>query len=810
MANNDRRYLKITYDQILSVLGSILRAKQGSLADFGNSSYGRTILELFSALTDMNANWIEGSFRDSWLESAENTPAVYVGARSIGYSVRRAVPARSSFGIALKRTGSKPSVKVIIPKNTVFTISGVNLLALDDVEFIYSRNQPNFQNGIMSITSGRNILVEGTIRKQQFFANGTKFQEFNLLDPTFSDWFGTNDPNYIEPDDMASRMSRFTVVTTDAGLVDGKVNTIPGLEDKVFWKISRRGLNDPFNSSEFLDSASFLSNTNKTNNFTALIETANDGTVKLSFGDGVMSAIPFGLIDFKYLSTNGENGNLLNIAGKEINTSSQNILITQLNGQESDLTLDDLSIALTSDLRGGLNIESIDSIKKNASQVYSTLDSLGSSNSYKLFLSRVFDIKYVNAFGEDLISKFGGKKTNIKYSNVVRYTLLKDLYRKKDNNYYVTDPYEYYVDGYKVNGALYLWGYDYSDLPSGQDINKINVSLKQLKSNIDNSDVSLIKSDDTSNNAFNDYIRGVFYEASVGVSADDYLSNSNNLDNFLVQLNKISSDEFIKSYVPLNIDSSLVPEMIFNAQLAPEDFINIGSELDTINSALNRRGYLTLENNHVYVSPIVHDMGMKIDLILFEGTTFTDIKTKVIQAVYGFLKDNTDFSTHIFRSRIESLIQNMPEVAGLNIRFTSRNNQFSGLKLDELLWLGPSAAQFIKTDNGVLDIINGINVQLIFNYNSESSSQSFTITNQDDIQNKILNYYKLYMSVKNSDGSYVPNPKSTEEDVNKFVSYIWFLTFNQVYVELNKLYLLKDGISVMVCYSLMILNLLQV
>src|SRR5689334_13191517 len=133
----ERRYSKITFEQIVDQLGQILKAKEGTLADFGNSSYGRTLIELFAATTDMDAFWIDSAFKDSILETGKNFGPIYANSRSLGYSLRRPVPARAGFGIALKRTGSKPTVKVIIPKNTQFSISGVNLLAIDDVEFIF-------------------------------------------------------------------------------------------------------------------------------------------------------------------------------------------------------------------------------------------------------------------------------------------------------------------------------------------------------------------------------------------------------------------------------------------------------------------------------------------------------------------------------------------------------------------------------------------------------------------------------------------------------------------------------------------------
>lgn len=769
----DRKYSKLIFEQILEDYGKILKAKQGAIADFGNSSYGRTIMELLSAHADMNAFWIESAFRDSMMVTAENVPAVYANARSLGYSIRRPIPARAGFGISLKRTGSKSNLKVIIPKNTVFSVSGRNLLCIDDVEFIWDRNEPDSDNGLLKLSSGRAVLVEGTIRNQQFFSNGNKFLEFNLVDTSFSDWFGPGDPNYIEPDAMIDRLGRFTVISSDSGLTDGTQVTQDGYEDKIFWKVSRRGLHDPFLENPLSQNEDLLTLENKTNNYTVLVETANDGSVNISFGDGVISAIPFGIINVQYLSTQGEDGNLLNVAGNQLSTQSSAIQLTQLNGQETDLTLADLNIALTTDIRGGLNIESVDSISKNSSKIFSTLDSLHNRNSYLLYLSRLSDVKYANAFGEDLISKVKNNKFNIKYSNVVRYTLLKDLYREKDGKYYVTDPYEYYVSGYKVEGLMYTWEYDYADLPTNTDVKKLNIDINQLQKNIDDNNLAIIQ-----------------------LPQGTTLANTPLQD---IIDNEITSEEFISEYVPYTINSGLVPGSIFNAHLEPTDFIVTGSELEYINDSLNRRGYVTLAKNHVYVPPTVHDLSMDIELILFEGTVFTDIKNKIIQSIYAYLKENTYFASPIYKSKIECIIQSLPEVAGVNLTFTPRTNKYTGLNLNELLWLSPAASQFIRQDSQILNI-NDTEMTFLFDYNrisengeviSTDSNSSVIINLQnmkDNVQTKIRDYYILKLSTKDSDGEYIPRTNVTEEDLIKFSSYIWVICMNEIYTELNKKY----------------------
>ena len=135
-----RKYTNISFDDIRDQLISILKAKGGSKADFGESSYGRTLIELFAGYADLNAFYAESSFENAFLESAYSKPSVYSGARMLGYSIRRPIPAKASFGIQTKKTGIYNTIRVHIPLGTQFSISGTTLTALDDIEFSYSKN----------------------------------------------------------------------------------------------------------------------------------------------------------------------------------------------------------------------------------------------------------------------------------------------------------------------------------------------------------------------------------------------------------------------------------------------------------------------------------------------------------------------------------------------------------------------------------------------------------------------------------------------------------------------------------------------
>jgi hypothetical protein len=765
MGTTNRKYTHINFDQVVSDLKQILSAKEGPLADLGDSSFGTTLIELFAANADLIAGWGEAAFNDSYLETATSKSAIYVGARSLGYSIRRPVPAKAGFGISIQRTGLHSDVKVTIPHGSEFQVDGQILTAVDDMEFYYERDNNEYRDGIMKLVSGRAVLAQGNMSAQNFFSDGTQNQEFLLSDSFVSNWFGADDPNYTGIETQAQLPNLFTSVSSDASLTEN-VEGGNGTEDRIFWRISRRGFQDPSNDTNVNDIDNFQQSDNVTTNYTSLLTTANDGRMRVEFSDGVISAIPFGRIEVKYFTTQGELGNRLNIAGSTLETDATNILVTQGDGSESDLIINDLNFALTTDITGGINIETNESIKANASQIYNSLDSLGSRSSYLVFLKRYADIVYANAYGEDILNRHntrvdGKVVPDVKYSNIVRFTGLKDLYREKGGKFFPTDPFEYYLQGYKVNGLTYLWQYDYSDVANTYDVNVLNKTRADIQNKI-NSDTLTITRPDSSGN-----------------------------------VDTLTTAEFIQQYLILGPSVPLVPCQVFNANLTPYDFVEQGSELEVILESLNRRGYITLgSGQHGYEPPIVHDMTVKMDVILFEGANFSDIKTKIRDGIYSYLKENTEFNKTFYRSRIEAIVQNFTEVAGVNLFFEAITNEFQGLDLTDLTWLGDDTSQYINQSGLPLE---GFDLQLSYNYYFKNADGNvtevpgdtvmFTVPSQDTIQAQITDYYKLNIAgTRTVEGKYPPRTDLTEEDINKFTSYIWAVMFNDVCIPLFNLY----------------------
>lgn len=745
--SNERKYSIINFEDTRDHLLSILRAKGGNLADFGESSYGRTIIEEFAGVSDLMASYAEASFENSFLESATNPSAIYAGARMLGYSPRRPVPAKAGIGIQTTNTGVYDTIRVFIPRGTTFSMGGSTLTAMDDMEFSYDRDLDVNRTGLMKQISGRAVVAEGVFKYTTLMSNATQNQTFIISDPTFSDYFGDGDPNYADDGNVAHRAEAFCTITSDATLVDN-VDMSVVKDDKLYWRISRRGLIDPAKENTINDIDAFVQGQdNYTTNYSAYLNTANDGNVMLKFGDGLKSAIPYGTITVKYFSTSGEDGNQMNVAGTVLATTSSTIVITQEDGTESDITLNDLNIALTTDIRGGLNIESGDSIKTNAPMIYSTLDRLVNRMSYKLFLRRFADIKYATAYGEDILNtKLLNGSINVKYMNQIRFSALKDLYREKDGTYYPTSSDEYFLDGFKVNGLMYTWEYDYQDVDvtGNAYLGEREVLMKNVVNN-------LIATIGSTTNPF---------------SAEDEVR------------------EFVGEYLQPLLPQYPLNYKVFSANLSPMDFVEDGSELYSIMVALNQRGMLTVSNgHHNYVYPSVHNMEIHMDVTLFKGNNFTNIKERIKNVIYKYLKDNTEFSTAIYRSRIESLVHTMTEVAGVEVTFHPIEDGYTNLDMRALLWLGDITYEFIVPGSLTMDEMPFyLRYEATEGLSTTRVTNEFVLTSQADMQGRLSTYYLYNVMPK------VQNKTITDKDIDHYVAYVWEQVMQQIYTPIyNKM-----------------------
>ena len=103
-SRNDKflNYSKISYEDTLSQVSSILNLQTPRVQDFFNTSTGRMLHELFSAYTELLYRGIESGLLESYSPLATKLSSAIVDAEAIGYSIRRPVPAGASFYVILQ------------------------------------------------------------------------------------------------------------------------------------------------------------------------------------------------------------------------------------------------------------------------------------------------------------------------------------------------------------------------------------------------------------------------------------------------------------------------------------------------------------------------------------------------------------------------------------------------------------------------------------------------------------------------------------------------------------------------------------
>ena len=440
-------YSKISFDEIVADLGRIINLGSNNLQDFFRSSTGRRLAEIFAATLNVNWKYLETAFLESFLTSAQNYSSIIAGANSLGYSVRRPVSAQSTFRIEVSGSVGTYNGKFTIPKFSNFDFNGLNFISLDEYDFTWDYN-----GNVIGPTTGA-TLVQGEFLVRRFMANDKKkFQKFSFNDPTFSDYYGQNDLLVEDP----TLINRITSVTVSG----------------VSWEIDRRTLYSPStDNTPTVTNGVLIESTNKR----VLVRTGNDGNIELIFGDGIISEIPRGIVEIRYLSSKGSASNVMNSQDVEITFTGPE----PVNFIPASISNDNLNIYLNSSPLGGDDIESVESIRQNAPQIFASLDRLITPDDYRAGLLSLQNVQYAMAYGEDDLAP-----GDYRYSNVVLYAVLKNLYISDANSTSLipATPSQYVFSGLKTVDIIRLMqdtaGWPVDELSS-------QFELQYLDNNID-------------------------------------------------------------------------------------------------------------------------------------------------------------------------------------------------------------------------------------------------------------------------------------------------------------------------------------
>lgn len=223
-----------------------------------------------------------------------------------------------------------------------------------------------------------------------------------------------------------------------------------------------------------------------------------------------------------------------------------------------------------------------------------------------------------------------------------------------------------------------------------------------------------------------------------------------------------------------SVPSITLDDTVFSAFLTPLDFVVEGSELHSIMLALNRRGMLSVGDGfHNYVYPSVHKMEIAMDVVLFKGNNFTDIRERIKNMVYKYLKDNTEFGTSIYRSKIASLVHSMKEVAGVDVYFRPADSKFAEMNLVNYAWMGDITSTYCNMRTAAF---SGMKFSLNCVYRGvEHVAEVFELREQSIIQAQIAEYYRVYVEPKVNAGTL------SDRTIDRFVAFIWDRLMQEIY-----------------------------
>jgi hypothetical protein len=167
-------------------------------------------------------------------------------------------------------------------------------------------------------------------------------------------------------------------------------------------------------------------------------------------------------------------------------------------------------------------------------------------------------------------------------------------------------------------------------------------------------------------------------------------------------------------------------------------------------------------------------------VVLFKGNNFTDIRERIKNIVYKYLKENTEFGTPIYRSKIASLVHSMKEVAGVDVYFRPADNAFTGIDLSAYGWMEDSTSMFCNWGTAQF---SGMKYMLRVVRNGVEEYVECAMRDQSAMQKMIAEYYNMYVEpYANSDSSTI-----TDRLIDRFVAFIWDKVMQEIYYPLSEL-----------------------
>jgi len=432
VSNNDLKYTSLTVDDILKqvydrFLKNPDKSSNHKFDNFRESAIAQTLIEIFAGTVDITNYYIQRRAEECYFDTAQLKSSVISLSRMFGYVMNRKEPSRAKIRMIIE--GNIEDNQVQIPYYSKFSYDGNPYVLVNTMTYRIPNETYKLMNDESVITIDKDSfdntidIVQGTIKEKVFLGAtnsqiNAPFQIYKIEDKDFSNVYGDKDFFYNDVTQVYVGENKITS--------DDNTNTR--------FKIDRRSLLnwETINTSDLSKSQSVC-----------VIRTSTDGFVEILFGDGndnvntLTNPTASGgfarkgaltrkdNIYVQYLACEGKSTNKNGVIGDKVDFSGK---IFNSNGK--DIT-SKISFELISNIYGGADDESMDSIKYSAPKIYYSLDRLVTKGDYIAYLKSLtspIDIKNAVAWGEQEERDLAFKFALAKMFNVTLFSVTGSLY----------------------------------------------------------------------------------------------------------------------------------------------------------------------------------------------------------------------------------------------------------------------------------------------------------------------------------------------------------------------------------------------
>lgn len=445
-------YSNMTFSEIVSQVRDRLK-NDPRFVNFSEAAIAQTLVEIFAGVGDMANYYIERRAEENFLETARLKSSVISLTKGIGYVPIRPIPSIANLKIILKGplpSGLVAGMKIAFGRKEVnLRFNGYNFLLAKTYEYTITQDDINtgvgnkdFRKVIeysvndinsVEINASGNIPIEDATPISVIQAEykifelkgdaveakpGQKFQKYTIDDKEFSNYYGSEDISY----DFDTDSYQLEVGYTQVGL---GANQNEAFQTENLYEISRRSI---LTQTTTLNEAKTSGVPN-----VCLIESNPNQTEMISFSDGNIATI--GLKDssqnlyVQYVATKGAEANKIGVLDQKLSTN--NVFMA---GGSIDVTAN-IEFKLNSNITGGSDFESIESMKQNAPGIFAALDRLTTTQDYISFLRSLtspIDVRNALAWGEQEECEISGRSAIKELFNIVLYTAIGTLYNISD------------------------------------------------------------------------------------------------------------------------------------------------------------------------------------------------------------------------------------------------------------------------------------------------------------------------------------------------------------------------------------------